>query len=272
MGTTTEQQEPGTDPNFCELVENLDGGRAVVELNAWVPLDASCGMLPRRRAQPLPPPPPPPSRTPIARRRRLPVLAPVQRALPIALDLDLPITRDMRAAPHHHLGETESVARMSQRVLRETAKEYAVEIRRAERERPRDVRECLASDLGAPGSPCPWVGCSRNTLIDVGETGSIKFRYAVRAADGTVDVDWDRVRAFGLPTCMERVDPDGMTMEDLGAVLGVTRERIRQLETIALARLREVMDRDERAALRDCLAALDERADVIGAQLPSVAP
>lgn len=245
-------------------------GNASQSVNVWIPLDASCGMLPRRRAQPLPPPPPPPSRTPIARRRRLPVLAPVQRALPIALDL--PITRDMRPAPQHHLGETERIARMSQRVLRETAKEYAVEIRRAERERPRDVRECLASDLGAPGSPCPWVGCSRNTLLDVTETGSIKFRYAVRAADGTVDVDWDRVRAFGLPTCTERVDPDGMTLDDLGAVLGVTRERIRQLETIALARLREVMDRDERAALRDCLAALDERADVIGAQLPSVTP
>ena len=34
MGTTTEQQEPGTDPNFCELVDNLDYGAAAVELNA----------------------------------------------------------------------------------------------------------------------------------------------------------------------------------------------------------------------------------------------
>lgn len=198
----------------------------------------------------------------------LPVVrAEVQRALPLSYLPEHAATR-IGTMRHNHM--TESMRRLSKGRMDADAKEYAAELRRVATERPRDLRECLAADYGAAGLPCPFVGCSRNTMIEVTENGSIKVRYARRDADGTVDVDWDRVRELGLPTCSARLDPDGMILEAIGAVMGVTRERVRQHENAAIESIRENLTREDLEVMLDLLAALDERGDVMGAMHPAV--
>lgn len=237
-------------------------GHAAESHTAWVPLDASMGTLPRRRPQPpLPPAPPAPTR------RKLPVVREVQRPLPLSY---LPEHAATRVGGMHHNHMTESVRRLSKGRMDADAKEYAAELRRVVTERPRDLRECLSADYGAAGLPCPFVGCSRNTMLEVTGNGSIKICYARRDADGTVDVDWDRVRELGLPTCSARLDPDGMILEAIGAVMGVTRERVRQHEVAAIESIRENLTREDLEVMLDLLAALDERGDAIGAALPGM--
>jgi hypothetical protein len=108
--------------------------------------------------------------------------------------------------------------------------------------RPRTRAEC------APGSgprPCPWVGC-RHHLVDlvVHDAGTIVLGDHVLAPDA----DEREIEAFAdalagwlctLPdSCsLDAARADGMTLGDVGKRMGVTRERIRQIESGALRRL-----------------------------------
>lgn len=73
--------------------------------------------------------------------------------------------------------------------------------------------------------PCPHVRCRHNTYLDVTENGSLSVpRHE----------PWDHPAAW---SCV--LDSRGATLEEVGEVLGVTRERVRQIEVLALAKLHE---------------------------------
>jgi hypothetical protein len=80
--------------------------------------------------------------------------------------------------------------------------------------------------------PCPHVSCRHHLYLDVSpRTGAIKLNVP--------DLEvWD------LPTsCALDVAENGATtLEDVGGILNLTRERIRQLELSALARLEALGD------------------------------
>lgn len=86
-------------------------------------------------------------------------------------------------------------------------------------DRPRTRADCE----GLP-RPCPWISCRYHLAIDVNELGTLH-------------------RTFGLTdvsemheTCaLDIADRGGATLEEIGRALNVSRERIRQLETLALA-------------------------------------
>ena len=86
--------------------------------------------------------------------------------------------------------------------------------------------------------PCPYVGCRYHLYLDVSRrTGSIKLNFP--------DLEvWE----LAVSCALDVADDGAATLEDVGAIMNVTRERIRQLEIDALARLAMLRDMRE---LRD---------------------
>jgi len=82
--------------------------------------------------------------------------------------------------------------------------------------------------------PCPFVSCRYHLYIDIKANGGFVVQFADREP-------WD------LPqTCaLDVADKGGHTLEEVGNIIGVTRERVRQLEEAALDRLREEKEKLE---------------------------
>jgi hypothetical protein len=99
--------------------------------------------------------------------------------------------------------------------------------------KPRTRAECA----DAP-RPCPFVSCKYHLFIDVSNrTGAIKLNFP--------DLEvWDMPESCALDVA----DRGGTTLEDVGAIMNLTRERIRQVEVKALAKLEALRDM---MALRD---------------------
>jgi hypothetical protein len=86
--------------------------------------------------------------------------------------------------------------------------------------------------------PCPYVSCQHHLFLDVSaRTGAIKLNFP--------DLEvWDMNETCALDVA----DRGGTTLEDVGAIMNLTRERIRQVEVKALAKLEALKDM---MALRD---------------------
>lgn len=75
--------------------------------------------------------------------------------------------------------------------------------------------------------PCPFISCKYHLYLDVSpKTGSIKLNFP--------DLDvWD----LPVSCSLDVADAGGSTLEDVGSIMNLTRERIRQLEVKALSKL-----------------------------------
>lgn len=79
--------------------------------------------------------------------------------------------------------------------------------------------------------PCPWVGCRHHTWLEVGRSGNL--RYALP------DVEpWDLRYSCSLDLADAGHEGDGMTLDAVAQVLNLTRERVRQIEVVALEKMR----------------------------------
>jgi hypothetical protein len=103
-------------------------------------------------------------------------------------------------------------------------------------ERPRTWGECLERALGTASRPCGYLRCKHNLLVDVdGRTGSYKVTWP-HLATGSYG---DEYGAYPQHTCALRVaQQGGLTLDEIGQVMNLTRERVRQIETKALYALR----------------------------------
>ncbi len=90
--------------------------------------------------------------------------------------------------------------------------------------RPKDRSECITGPR-----PCPFVACKHHLYLDVNpDTGSIKLNFP--------DVPvWEMKETCAL----DIADRGGVTLEEVGEILNLTRERIRQVEVMGLEKLRE---------------------------------
>jgi hypothetical protein len=148
-----------------------------------------------------------------------------------ALALQPEITREQRRSRRKRdvRARTISVKRMTKREL-EIGRLLFPE---TDYWKPRHRAECAEGPR-----PCPFVSCKHHLFIDVSpRTGAIKLNFP--------DLEvWD----LGESCALDIADKGGTTLEDVGAIMNLTRERIRQVEVKALAKLE---------ALRDMLALRD---------------
>lgn len=93
---------------------------------------------------------------------------------------------------------------------------------------PGDVdRPVTRGDCQDGHRPCPFVSCKWHLYVDVHpERGSLKVNFP------HLEV-WELQHSCALDTA----DLGGVILEDVGAAMNLTRERVRQLETIALDKI-----------------------------------
>ncbi len=82
--------------------------------------------------------------------------------------------------------------------------------------------------------PCPYVSCKYHLYIDVNtNTGSIKINFPDKEV-------WELENSCALDVAQQ----GGITLEEVGEILNLTRERIRQVEVRGLAKLKEAGGED----------------------------
>jgi hypothetical protein len=89
-------------------------------------------------------------------------------------------------------------------------------------------RPLTRADCQAAARPCPWVSCVHHLYLDVNPvSGAIKLNFPHLEPHEMAE------------TCsLDVADRGGITLEEVGAILNLTRERIRQQQEKALASIK----------------------------------
>jgi hypothetical protein len=129
-------------------------------------------------------------------------------------------------------GRTISIKRLSKRELERGRQMYPdVPV-----DRPKTRADCLQGEHAE--RPCPFVSCKHHLYLDVSPRS------------GAIKLNFPHLEVWEMPeTCaLDVADRGGVTLEEVGEIMNLTRERIRQLETRGLAKLKAL---NEMAALVD---------------------
>lgn len=103
--------------------------------------------------------------------------------------------------------------------------------------RPRRRSECRGSQR-----PCPHVSCRFHLYLDVNpETGSIKLNFPGKEV-------WELEETCALDVA----ERGGVTLEEVGQFMNLTRERIRQVESLGLDKVRSTIQ--ERSLTEDLVS------------------
>jgi hypothetical protein len=122
----------------------------------------------------------------------------------------------------HVRARTVSIKRLSKRAI-EHGKLLYPAMPGVDYDRPKTRADC---EDGC--RPCPFVSCKYHLALDVNpKTGSIKLNFPDMEVEDMPE------------TCvLDIADKGGLTLEEVGDVLNLTRERIRQVEIVAIAKLK----------------------------------
>jgi Sigma-70, region 4 len=89
-------------------------------------------------------------------------------------------------------------------------------------------RECINGER-----PCPYVSCQHHLFLDVSDrTGAIKVNFP-----DLVELDGPRLDEMSETCVLDVADRGGATLEEVGAFMNLTRERVRQVEVNGLKRI-----------------------------------
>jgi hypothetical protein len=115
-----------------------------------------------------------------------------------------------------------SIKRLSKRDLAHGALLYPA-MPGVDYDRPKTRAECEGAER-----PCPFVSCKHHLYLDV------------NTKSGSVKLNFPDLEVEDLPeTCaLDVADRGGLTLEETGDVMNLTRERIRQVEIVALEKLK----------------------------------
>lgn len=125
----------------------------------------------------------------------------------------LPVVHDSSRRGQHHPSKPVTV---SARALR-------TNVRTLPHWRPQTRAQCE----DAP-RPCPYVGCRFHLYLDVSKRGSIKLNFPHLEPE-----------ELEHSCALDVAESGGATLEQVGYLLNVVRERVRQLEDMAFRKLRE---------------------------------
>ncbi len=120
---------------------------------------------------------------------------------------------------------------------RDRARSKTIAPKRLTKEELRLSELLVLPDVDRPGSrsecrgnerPCPFVSCKHHLYLDVNpETGSIKLNFP--------DLEvWEMKETCALDVA----ERNGITLEEVGEIMNLTRERIRQVEVRGLLKLK----------------------------------
>jgi hypothetical protein len=145
---------------------------------------------------------------------------PVQLAEGTGVDIPA-ISRKIRRRRRRSRPRSKTIA--MKRLTREELRIGALMYPPVDIPRPMTREECRGE-----ARPCPWVACKHHLYLDVNpETGSIKINFP--------DLEpWEL-----KDTCaLDVAERGGITLEEVGEIMNLTRERIRQVEVRGLLKLK----------------------------------
>lgn len=166
------------------------------------------------------------------------VLPEVADASPASTEVPPPLSREQRRSRRRRSVRARSISvkRMTKRE-RELGRLLYPEA--DEIERPQTRADCIDGVR-----PCPFVSCKHHLYLDVSaRTGAIKLNFPDLGVEQMKD-----------SCALDVGDRGGTTLEEVGAIMNLTRERIRQVEVKGLAKLE---------AAREMLALRDFYGDVV---------
>ncbi len=109
------------------------------------------------------------------------------------------------------------------RLTREEMRQGALLLPFMDYQRPATRAECACAER-----PCPFVSCKYHLYLDVNpDTGSIKLNFPHMEV-------WEMKETCAL----DIADRGGITLEEVGEIMNLTRERIRQVEVRGLLKLK----------------------------------
>ena len=159
-----------------------------------------------------------------------------------AVDRDSSTDVEERESLAEAVAAAEPEERRGRRKRRSRARARTISIRRlskAELNRGRELypetdywKPKTRSECKDMERPCPYVSCKYHLYIDV---------HPVR---GTIKLNFPDVEIWEMTeTCaLDVADRGGITLEEVGEIMNLTRERVRQVETAGLARLQDFRD------------------------------
>jgi hypothetical protein len=112
--------------------------------------------------------------------------------------------------------------------------------------RPKTRADCMNGPR-----PCLFVSCKHNLYLDVNpETGSIKLNFPDKEI-------WE----LEYTCALDVAEKGGITLEEVGQIMNLTRERIRQVETRGLMKLRAATDAEPTRAPEPIVLIRDDGED-----------
>jgi hypothetical protein len=135
---------------------------------------------------------------------------------------DVPeISRKIRRRRRRTRPRSKTIA--MKRLTREELRQGALMYPPVDIPRPTTREECRGEQR-----PCPWVACKHHLYLDINpETGSIKINFP--------DLEpWELQHTCALDVA----ERGGITLEEVGEIMNLTRERIRQVEVRGLLKLK----------------------------------
>ena len=135
-----------------------------------------------------------------------------------------PEVEKIRSRININQGRVRSKTIAGKRLTREERRLAQLIVYPDDSERPQSRAECQSMPR-----PCPYVSCAHHLYLDVNpSSGAIKLNFP------HLEV-WEMQETCALDVA----DRGGITLEEVGEILNLTRERIRQVEVRGLSRMRD---------------------------------